>query len=164
VKALRLIERRGLVFQLEMSMGRPTYRRETAGWLLKTGLAIRDLTVLDVGNPQVALLVDDFDFDWRALGREIESNERFPHRTNVSFIRVLDRHTIEVRFWERGAGETMSSGTGSTGAVVAAIAAGRAESPVTVVTPAGQMKLRWDDEVSLEGPAELVARGRYLDG
>jgi diaminopimelate epimerase len=164
VKALRLIDRRGLMFQLEMSMGRPTYRQEPVGWLLKTGLAIRELTVLDVGNPQVALLVDDFDFDWRALGREIETHERFPHRTNVSFIRVLDRHTIDVRFWERGAGETMSSGTGSTGAVVAAIAAGRAESPVTVVTPAGEMKLRWEDEVLLEGPAELIARGRYLDG
>lgn len=164
VKALRLIERRGLVFQLEMSMGRPTYRQEPVGWLLQTELANRELTVLDVGNPQVALLVDDFDFDWRALGREIESHERFPHRTNVSFVRVLDRHTIEVRFWERGAGETLSSGTGSTGAVVAAIAAGRAESPVTVVTPAGEMKLRWEDEVLLEGPAELVARGRYLDG
>jgi diaminopimelate epimerase len=164
LKALRLIERRGLVFQLEMSMGRPTYRQETAAWLAKNELAIREITILDVGNPQAALLVDDFEFDWRALGREIETHERFPNRTNVSFIRVLDRHTIEVRFWERGAGETLSSGTGSTGAAVAAIAAGRAESPVTVVTPAGEMRLRWDDEVLLEGPAELVARGQYLDG
>jgi diaminopimelate epimerase len=162
VKALRLIERQGLVFQLEMSMGRPTYRQETAFSLLKTGPAIRELTILDVGNPQVALLVDDFDFDWRALGRAIESHERFPQRTNVSFSRVLDRHRIEVRFWERGAGETMSSGTGSTGAVVAAILSGRVESPVTVVTPAGEMRLRWEDEVLLEGPAQLVAHGRYL--
>jgi diaminopimelate epimerase len=75
---------------------------------------------------------------------------------------VLDRHRIDVRFWERGAGETLSSGTGSTGAVVAAIVSGRAESPVTVVTPAGEMRLRWEDEVLLEGPAQLVARGKYL--
>lgn len=164
VKALRLIERRGPVFQLEMSMGRPAYRREEIGCRIKTGLGNREVTILDVGNPQVALLVDDFEFDWRALGREIESHPRFPNRTNVSFSQVLDRHTMEVRFWERGAGETMSSGTGSTGAVVAAILAGRAESPVTVATPAGEMKLRWEDEVLLEGPAQLVALGRYLCG
>jgi diaminopimelate epimerase len=164
VKALRLVDRRGVVFQLEMSMGRPTYRQETLGCALKTGLEYGECTILDVGNPQVALPVDDFDFDWRALGREIESQERFPNRTNVSFFRVLDRHRIDVRFWERGAGETMSSGTGSTGAVVAAILSGRVESPVTVVTPAGEMKLRWEDEVFLEGPAQLVARGRYFVG
>jgi diaminopimelate epimerase len=56
----------------------------------------------------------------------------------------------------------MSSGTGSTGAVAAAILAGRAESPVTVVTPAGEMKLRWEGDMLLEGPAQLIARGRYL--
>ena len=162
VKALRLIERRGVVFQLEMSMGRPTYRRETTAILKKTGLEMGEITIVDVGNPQVALLVDDFDFDWRSLGRAIETDESFPNRTNVSFIRVLDRHRIDVRFWERGAGETLSSGTGSTGAVVAAIVSGRTESPVTVSTPAGEMRLRWEDEVLLEGPAQLVARGRYL--
>jgi diaminopimelate epimerase len=162
VKNLRLIERRGNIFQLEMSMGRPGYRREDIGSDLDTGLGRHNVTILDVGNPQCALLVDDFEFDWRALGRAIESHERFPNRSNVSFVRVIDPHRIEVRFWERGAGETMSSGTGSTGAVVAAILAGRAESPVTVVTPAGQMKLRWEDEVLLEGPAQLVARGSYL--
>jgi diaminopimelate epimerase len=162
VKALRLIERRGVVFHLEMSMGRPAYRKEPAAFLGRPGLNMGELTILDVGNPQVALLVDNFDFDWRALGREIETHERFPNRTNVSFIRVLDRHRIDVRFWERGAGETLSSGTGSTGAVVAAIVSGRADSPVTVVTPAGEMRLRWEDEVLLEGPAQLVARGKYL--
>jgi len=162
VKALRLIERRGTTFRIEMSMGRPAYRREEIGCRLETGLGRREITIVDAGNPQCALLVDDFEFDWRALGREIESHPRFPNRTNVSFTRVLDRHTVDVRFWERGAGETMSSGTGSTGAVVAAILAGLAESPVTVVTPAGEMKLRWEDEVLLEGPAQLVAVGRYL--
>jgi len=143
-------------------MGRPAYRKEPASFLGKASLDIGEVTILDVGNPQVALLVEDFDFDWRALGREIETHERFPNRTNVSFIRVLDRHRIDVRFWERGAGETLSSGTGSTGAVVAAIVSGRAESPVTVVTPAGEMRLRWEDEVLLEGPAQLVVRGKYF--
>jgi diaminopimelate epimerase len=164
VKTLRLLERRGNIFQLEMSMGKPSYRREDIGSDFDTGMGRHNVTIVDVGNPQCALFVDDFGFDWRALGRAIESHGRFPNRTNVSFLRVVDPHRIEVRFWERGAGETMSSGTGSTGAVVAAILAGRAESPVTVVTPAGEMKLRWEEEVLLEGPAQLVARGSYWAG
>ncbi len=164
MKSLRVVERRGTVFQLEMRMGRPSYRPEDVGCRLDIALGGREVTILDVGNPQCALLVEDFEFDWRALGREIELHTRFPQRTNVSFIRVIDAHRIEVRFWERGAGETMSSGTGSTGAVVAAILAGRAASPVTVVTPAGEMNLRWEGEVTLEGPAQLVARGQLSAG
>ena len=76
-------------------------------------------------------------------GRTLERHPRFPHRTNVSFVRVVDRHTLEVRFFERGAGETMSSGTGSTGAGAAALALGLVESPVRVHTPAGPLDLRW---------------------
>jgi diaminopimelate epimerase len=164
VKAVRLIERRGMTFDLEMSMGRPSYRPEEIGCVIDTPLGSHEVTIVDVGNPQCALLVDELEFDWRTLGREIEEHPRFPNRTNVSFVKVLGRHTIEVRFWERGAGETASSGTGSTGAVAAAILSRRAESPVTVVTPAGEMRLRWDDEIVLEGPAQLIASGRYLGG
>jgi diaminopimelate epimerase len=164
VKALRLIERAGPVFQLEMSMGRPSYRPDEVGCRLELASGNRTVTIVDAGNPQCALLVDDFELDWRSLGREIELHPRFPNRTNVSFIRVLDRHRIDVRFWERGAGETMSSGTGSTGAVVAAILSGGVESPVTVVTAAGEMKLQWDGDLLLEGPAELIAYGEYFFG
>ena len=120
------------------------------------------MTILDVGNPQCALLVESLDFDWRELGREIEGHRRFPKRTNVSFVRVVDRHTIEARFYERGAGPTLSSGTGSTGAAVAAILAGKVESPVRVVTEAGALDLEWrDGEALLRGPAEIVARCEF---
>ena len=60
------------------------------------------------------------------MGAEIERHPHFPNRTNVSFVKPVDPHTIDVRFWERGAGETMSSGTGSTGAAAAAVARGLA--------------------------------------
>src|SRR5437588_4091346 len=110
-----------------------------------------------VGNPQCAVPVASFDFDWRAMGAEIERHSRFPNRTNVSFVRPVDRHTIDVRFWERGAGETNSSGTGSTGAAMAAIARGFAENPLTVLTPAGALTLRFEDSVFLTGPAEFIA-------
>ncbi len=162
VKKLRLTGRDGDCFFLEMSMGRPIYEEEDVGCLLETQSGTHTVTVVNAGNPQCALMVESLDLDWRALGREIETHPRFPDRTNVSFVRILDRNTIDVRFWERGAGETASSGTGSTGATVAAILSGNVESPVKVVTAAGDMNLRWEDEdVILEGPAVIVARGEY---
>lgn len=122
----------------------------------------RDATILNVGNPQCVFFVEDFDFDWAALGARVERLPRFPQRTNVSFVQAIDRHTIETRFFERGAGVTMSSGTGSTGAGAAAMARGFVDSPVCVRTPAGPLPLRWDgEEILLAGPAEIVARGEF---
>jgi diaminopimelate epimerase len=108
--------------------------------------------------------VENFDFDWRSTGAEIEAHRHFPDRTNVSFFRVIDEHSLDVRFYERGAGETMSSGTGSTGAVAAALARGLVKSPVTVNTPAGPLELRSNpstQEIFLVGPAEIVAEGLF---
>ena len=162
VKKLRLTGRDGDVFFLEMSMGEPVYEEEDVGCALETESGTHTVTVVNAGNPQCSLLVENFDLDWRALGREIEVHPRFAERTNVSFVRILDRNTIDVRFWERGAGETASSGTGSTGAAVAAILSGNVESPVKIVTTAGDMNLRWEGkDVLLEGPAVIVARGEY---
>jgi diaminopimelate epimerase len=120
------------------------------------------VTLIWVGNPQCAMPVDDFTFDWRAMGAEIERHPHFPKRTNVSFVRAVDDHTIDVRFWERGAGETMSSGTGSTGAAAMAVARGMAKSPVRVLTPAGPIDLRFEGDILLVGPAEIVAEGMFL--
>jgi diaminopimelate epimerase len=162
VKTLRLIERRGLRFEFEMNMGRPEIRAERLALPLSTGS--RDVTLVWVGNPQCAVPVENFDFDWRAMGAEIETHPHFPNRTNVSFIKPVDEHSIDVRFYERGAGETMSSGTGSTGAAAAAIARGMARSPVHVLTPAGTLHLRIEQEAYLTGPAEIVAEGEFLLG
>jgi diaminopimelate epimerase len=161
VKSLRLLERHGLEFLFEMNMG--AAHIEELHWTIAGG---REATVLNVGNPQCAVFPPDFDvdfdFDWRALGAELESHPRFPHRTNVSFVRVLDRHTVQARFFERGAGATMSSGTGATGAAAAALARGLVEDPVRVLTPAGPLNLRWEGaDILLAGPAEIVARGEF---
>ena len=91
----------------------------------------------------------------------MERHPRFPNRTNVSFIRVVDGHTLDVRFCERGAGETMSSGTGSTGAAAAALARGLVESP-DWFNNSGRPRLeirRKDGDIFLAGPAEIVAEG-----
>jgi len=159
-KTLRLLKRGGLQFDLEMNMGLPEVR--AARFDLPLAAGARDVTLLWVGNPQCAVPVADFNFEWRAMGAEIESHAHFPNRTNVSFWRNTDEHTIEARFYERGAGETMSSGTGSTGAAAAAVARGMVRSPVRVLTPAGPIDIRIDNEAYLTGPAEIVAEGRYF--
>jgi len=159
IKELRVVSNnQDREFQFEMNMG--------AIRVLEPHARVQghDAVILDVGNPQCAIPVDDFDFDWRSAGAAIERDARFPNRTNVSFIRQVDRHTIDVRFWERGAGETNSSGTGSTGAAVAAIARGFADSPVSVLTPAGPLQLRFEGEAWLTGPAEYVADGCFYYG
>lgn len=156
IKHLRLLAHNEQEFTFEMDMG--TAHVED----LHARIEDRDCVILNVGNPQCAFLVDEFAFDWVAMGARVERHPRFPNRTNVSFVKVIDRHTLDVRFFERGAGETMSSGTGSTGAVAAARARGLVENPVRVQTPAGPLDLRWQDEsILLAGPAEIVACGEF---
>jgi diaminopimelate epimerase len=156
LKRLRLLERRGLAFSFEMNMGRAVIED------LRATVEEYEGVILNVGNPQCAVLVKNFDFDWQGMGARLSRHPRFPNGANVSFVRVIDRHTIDVRFLERGAGETMSSGTGSTGAAAAASARGFVETPVRVLTPAGPLDLRWDGEdILLSGPAEIVAAGEF---
>jgi diaminopimelate epimerase len=161
VKELRLIEHDDLHFLFEMNMGSPAYTDENLRLRLPLAGGAREVAELNVGNPQCVVFVDDFDFDWRRMGAEIEAHPHFPKRTNVSFVRPVDAHAIDVRFFERGVGETMSSGTGSTGAAAAAILRGVAESPLQVRTPAGPIDLRWDRGIYLTGPAVIIAGGEF---
>lgn len=161
-KHLRLLERTGHRYLFEMDMGRPVFDPAGIRFALPLRSRTQEVTVVNVGNPQCVVFTDTFPPDWETLGAEIEAHPHFPNRTNVSFVRPLDRHTIEVRFYERGAGVTLSSGTGSTGAAVAAILRNVAESPVTILTPAGEsLNLHWDDSVYLTGPAEIVGAGEF---
>jgi diaminopimelate epimerase len=163
LKHLRFIERDGLRFVFEMNMGRPTYT-DGDRHLTLPGVALPsgcELAALCVGNPQCVLFVEDFDFDWRALGAQIERHPHFPSRTNVSFVRRIDDHTLEARFFERGVGETMSSGTGATGAVAASILRGIVTTPVRMLTPAGPLDLRWEGDLFLTGPAQITAGGEF---
>ena len=123
------------------------------------------LTALEMCNPNACLFVADFDAaDWRRLGRIIESHPRFPARTNVEFIRVRDRGNIEARVWERGVGETLSSGTGASAAAVAACVNNLTDRRVSVHMPGGRLEVEWraDGEVVLTGAAQVVYRGEWL--
>jgi len=161
IKELKLLERSGLAYTFEMNMGQP---RDLGVQQIATSSGAIEATLLDVGNPQAAILCADFPANWRGIGAEIERHAMFPNRTNVSFVRALDEHTIDVVFYERGVGETMSSGTGSSGAAAAAVLRGVARSPVRVITPAGDLHFRWTDSAWLTGPAEITATGEYLIG
>lgn len=161
-KHLRLLERNGRRFVFEMNMGSPLFHPHQIRCNIALKSGQQEVTILDVGNPQCVVFVESFPANWEAIGAEIEGHPQFPNRTNVSFVRVIDTHTIETRFYERGAGVTLSSGTGSTGAAAAAILRKVAASPVTVQTPAGEsLQLRWEDSVYLTGPAEIVGTGEF---
>lgn len=162
IKHLRLMERHGPRFLFEMNMGLPRWHEDELRHNLSLSSGPVEVTVLDVGNPQCAMLVDEIPANWRELGAEIEGHLFFPKRTNVSFVHVLDGHTVEARFYERGAGATLSSGTGSTGAAFAAILRRVVSSPVRVVTEAGDLNLRWDDSVYLTGPAVIIGTGVFF--
>ena len=102
--------------------------------------------------------------DWEGLGRLIEVHPCFPRRTNVEFVQVLDRGNLAVRFWERGVGKTLASGTGGCAAAVAACLNGVSNRAVQVHTQGGILQIHWreDNQLSLTGPARIVCQGRYF--
>jgi diaminopimelate epimerase len=159
-KMLHVVSASGGRFVFEMDMGMPQVENLHAQ-LHAAGRAF-DATILNVGNPQCAIFADPLPSDWRSVAAEIECHPRFPHRTNVSFVRTLNRHAISGVFFERGAGETRSSGTGSTGAAAAAILRGAVESPVEIQTPAGALPFRWEERMFLTGPAQLIGGGKFF--
>ena len=115
-----------------------------------------ELTPVSVGNPHAVVLHDPGDV--RRLGPLLEQHSRFPDRTNVQLIRVDGEHELTVRVWERGAGETLSSGTSSVAAAAAAVRNGWCTSPVTVHLPGGDLYVELvDGEARLTGPAVELA-------
>lgn len=122
------------------------------------------ITALKMGNPNCCIFVDNFDLEWRRIGKALENHQHFPIRTNVVFVLVRDRQNLELRIWERGVGETSASGTCSCAAAVAAMVNEKAERSVNVVMPGGQVKITWrdDSQVVITGAAEVVYSGKFL--
>ena len=119
------------------------------------------MTTLSMGNPHAVLVVDDIaSAPVHTLGPLIEGHSAFPDRTNVEFIAVPSRDRVDGRIWERGVGETMASGTGSSAMAVAAHLLGLADRRVTVSLPGGEIAVDWtDDTLFMEGPVVEVAEG-----
>lgn len=160
VKLCDLTRRESNYFEFKTDMGRPEIGKEIV-LDLEEG-PVRGLE-LSMGNPQFVIFVSRFENGWQAMAHDVCHHRYFRHGTNVELVRVKDKHEIEVRIFERGAGETLSSGTGSSAAAVAAIIEKRVESPVQVVAPGGTQTVQWDnDEVILYGSARLVCRGEFF--
>src|SRR5690348_1115319 len=120
--------------------------------------------VISTGNPHFVEFVDRFPETWQARAEAIGQSCEFPQGTNVELVRVLGRNKIEFRIFERGAGETQSSGTGSCASAIAAIHSGQVSSPVEAHAPGGKQVVHWDgaDALLLEGPARLICRGEFF--
>lgn len=177
VKSLKPVKAEGDKWVFRVGMGEPIFEPEKipflagdidppiVGFPLHTQRGLLPVTVTSVGNPHCTVLVGDFAaVDWAGLGREIEKNDLFPRRTNVEFVKVVSRRELEVRFWERGVGQTMASGTGSCGAVVACILNGLTDRRVRVRTVAGILDVAWPENgsITLTGPVERIAQGSFL--
>jgi diaminopimelate epimerase len=103
-----------------------------------------EFTPVSVGNPHAVVRREPDSGELRRLGPQIERHARFPMRTNVQLVRVDGPHDITVGVWERGAGETLSSGTSSVAAAAAAVANNWCESPVEVHLPGGDLRVELD--------------------
>ena len=124
---------------------------------------------VSMGNPHaVALLENEGDveaLDLRAVGPPIENDPLFPEKTNVEFVHARDTHEVRMRIWERGAGETLASGSGSCATAVAAVWHGFVQSPVRVLQDGGAVEIEWagdGEPVYMTGPAEYVCEGELL--
>jgi len=122
---------------------------------------------VSMGNPHaVALLGSEEEveaLDLKEIGPPVESDPLFPEKTNVEFVYVRGENEIRMRIWERGAGETLASGSGSCAAAVAAVRRGLVGSPVRVVLDGGVVEVEWEGEaVYMTGPAEYVCEGELL--
>jgi diaminopimelate epimerase len=159
MKACRLTARKGSTFEFETNMGEP----EVGGSLSIEAASVHAVgTTVSMGNPHYVIFLDEFPEGWQGQAALIQAQPQFPHGTNVEYVKVRTPNEIEIRLFERGVGETYSSGTGSCASAVAAIANKRVSSPVTVVAPGGSQIVRWENQVYLQGPATLVCRGEFF--
>jgi diaminopimelate epimerase len=130
---------------------------------LQVGDTTVQITAVSMGNPHAVQVVADVEASpVAALGPLIEHHPRFPKRVNAGFMQVLDRDHIKLRVFERGAGETLSCGTGACAAVVAGIQRGLLDATVHVATRGGTLSITWQGEgspVSMTGPAISVFDG-----
>ncbi len=168
--------------RIAMDMGRLSFRSNEIGLLGPAREVIEEeveiagqrlrITAATIGNPHCVVFVEDLPVEVpcgleelaqlaQALGPELERLPLYPNRTNVQFVEVVDRHTLRMAIWERGAGYTLASGTSSCAAAGAAIRTGRCTSPVTVQMPGGEMLVEVADDwsVRLTGAVKFVCRG-----
>lgn len=173
----KLIKRGDRLYHIQIEMGIPllsshdipfydgSVHKTIIDYPLTINRKVYPITVVSLGNPHCALFFDRFParIEWQQIGREIELHPFFLKKTNVEFIRVLNRKEIEVLFWERGVGETLSSGSGSCAAAVASILKDLTDRRVKVRTSMGVLEVEWKKEkIYQSGPCEVVFDGDFI--
>ena len=171
IKYLDLTVEDGKVVLVKVDMGAPILEPEkipakvskATGEKLTVQGKEYEVTCISMGNPHCIVCVDDVEgLAIEQVGPFFERHEVFPDRVNTEFIKVLDRNTVQMRVWERGAGETWACGTGACAVAVACILNGWTEREVTVKLRGGDLRISWDQEkntVFMTGPAATVFDG-----
>jgi diaminopimelate epimerase len=177
-RSLELIEEDGTRLVFKAAMGVPRLASEEIPFQidppqepvvkvpLEAGGKMYEITAVSMGNPHCVVFVDRLHRAFlRELGPLIENHDRFPRKTNVELVETRSRSEISIGIWERGAGETEASGTGSAAAAVAAMLNGKTDESVTVDCPGGKLEVFWDNrqEVYVTGEAVVVAEGTFTD-
>jgi diaminopimelate epimerase len=159
LKTCMLTGRNESEYEFEVEMGEAVVGAELTV-ILGAG-EVRGIPV-SMGNPHYVVFVTEFSGNWQDEAARIQRSSKFKQGVNVELVAVDSRHDVKARFFERGVGETQSSGTGSCASAVAAMVTGRAESPVRVHTPGGIQTVRKEgNTVFLRGTAGLVCRGEF---
>ena len=173
VKTLWLNVADGRVESVRVCMGRPEFASakipvladtpEFIGQPMEIGGTLWSVTCVNVGNPHAVVFVEDVDWlDLPDIGPLFENDPRFPERINTEFVEVIDEHTLKMRVWERGSGETLACGTGSTASLAAAVLNGKCADSATLRLRGGELLIEWDRESNLiymTGPAVTVFDG-----
>lgn len=173
IKYLDLKVMDGKVTEVTVDMGSPIMKPEQIPVLYQGEEVIAkpvniagtlyEITCVSMGNPHTVIFVEDTGaVELDKIGPLFEHNSMFPKRTNTEFIHVCDRNTIDMRVWERGAGETLACGTGACASVYACIRNGYTEDQVTVRLLGGELSVRYDREkntIFMTGPAVTVFDG-----
>ncbi len=160
LKICKLTGRSESEYEFEVEMGKAAVAEEMT-LKLPTG-KVSGIPV-SMGNPHYVVFVPAFEEHWQSRAAEIQRSNGFPRGVNVELVVVDGKPDVTVRFFERGVGETQSSGTGSCASALAATAAGKAESPVRVHAPGGTQTVRQEGStVFLRGTARLVCRGEFF--
>ncbi len=140
-----------------------SYEQLAAVWPLEVNRKTTQIVAVSMGNPHAVQIVDNVDTaPLETDGPVIECHPRFPKRVNAGFMQIVDRQHVRLRVFERGAGETLSCGTGACAAVVSGILRGLLDSPVAVTTRGGELSIAWaggTSPVLLTGPAISVFAG-----
>ena len=175
IKIYELLEQENFTYRFLAELGKPQFNlpnapvdeSETAkefGLMIPSEeIAVR-VTFVDVGNPVAVIFLEDFaQINWRDIGGKVETAPIFPDRTNVVFVKIIDESNIEIRIWERGAGETSSSGTCSIAAAVASASKNKTGRKISVHAEGGTTETVWreDGEMLITGRADLAFCGEF---